>query len=420
MSSNSANKGPTVLGRGSATEEEQLRQTPAGVIPSDWEAIQLKDLAEFANGRPHEQDVSPGGRYKLITLDSIDINGNLKNEHKAIDEFDHSLERNDIVAVLSDIAHGNLLGLCDLIPADNAYVLNQRMGRLRISGANHPAFIRLQINRQQHHFRERGQGTSQKHIYRRDFDALWIPLPSEVEQRAIAEALSDVDGLLGALDALIAKKRDIKTAAMQQLLTGKTRLPWFSGMWSAKELGEIAQVTMGQSPSSKYYNREGDGLPLIQGNADTRDRQTIKRVYTTQVTKLGKRGDIIMSVRAPVGEIARAQFDVCLGRGVCAIRYHNEFLYHALVKSESKWAAVSTGTTFDAVNSDGVKRFLIELPEDIEEQIAVASVLSEMDAEIDALERRRNKTAEIKQGMMQQLLTGRIRLIEPALEEAGA
>ncbi|MDQ3007725.1 MAG: restriction endonuclease subunit S, partial [Chloroflexota bacterium] len=244
-----------------------------------------------------------------------------------------------------------------------------------------------------------------------------IPVPPLPEQHAIAAALSDVDALLNSLDALIAKKRLVKQGAMQELLTppsaagqaGKKRLVE-SGKWEVKPLSEIAEIIMGQSPSSTYYNKKGDGLPLIQGNADISNRQTIKRVFTTQVTKFGRSGDVLMSVRAPVGEISRAVFDVCLGRGVCAIRYPNDFLYHYLIFKEPTWAKLSKGSTFDAVNSADVKAFPIEIPTNETEQTAIAEILSDMDAKISALEQKREKTRLLKQGMMQELLTGRIRL----------
>ena len=238
-----------------------------------------------------------------------------------------------------------------------------------------------------------------------------VPMPSPPEQRAIAEALSDVDRLLGGLDRLIAKKRDLKQAAMQQLLTGQTRLPGFHGEWEVKRLGDVAEIVMGQSPSSSNYNTQGAGLPLIQGNADVANRETIKRVFTTQITKRGRTGDILMSVRAPVGEVSRATFDVCLGRGVCAIRYPNDFLYHCLIFLEPTWAKHSKGSTFDSVNSSDVKAVEIRLPADLPEQTAIAAVLTEMDAELAALEQRREKTRALKQAMMQELLTGRTRLI---------
>jgi type I restriction enzyme S subunit len=239
-----------------------------------------------------------------------------------------------------------------------------------------------------------------------------IPLPpTRAEQEAIAAALSDADALIESLEQLLAKKRQIKQGAMQELLTGKKRLPGFSGEWEVKRLGSIAEIIMGQSPSSSHYNNKGDGLPLIQGNADIYDRKTIKRVFTTEITKRGYSGDILMSVRAPVGEISRATFDICLGRGVCAIRYPNEWLYHALIAQEPAWAKLSKGSTFDSVNSTDLKGFVIAVPDDQSEQTAIAAILSDLDAELAALEDKLEKYRKIKQGMMQELLTGRIRLI---------
>jgi type I restriction enzyme S subunit len=232
-----------------------------------------------------------------------------------------------------------------------------------------------------------------------------------VEQDAIATALNDVDALLTGLDGLIAKKHDLKQATMQQLLTGQTRLPGFQGEWTARRLGEIAELVMGQSPSSSNYNTHGAGLPLIQGNADISGRKTIRRVFTTQVTKRGKTGDLLLSVRAPVGEVARATFDVCLGRGVCAIRFPNDFLYHYLVYLEPAWAKHSKGSTFESVNSMELRSVEVDMPTDSDEQVAIAATLSDMDAELSGLEARRDKTRALKQGMMQALLTGRIRLV---------
>ena len=108
-----------------------------------------------------------------------------------------------------------------------------------------------------------------------------------------------------------------------------------------------------------------------------------------------------MSVRAPVGEISRAGFDVCLGRGVCAIRFANDFMYHCLIYMEPTWAKHSKGSTFESVNSADVKALKLQLPTNRDEQTAIATVLSDMDLEPAALE----------QGMMQELLTGRTRLV---------
>lgn len=117
-----------------------------------------------------------------------------------------------------------------------------------------------------------------------------------------------------------------------------------------------------------------------------------------------------MSVRAPVDEVSRAVFDVCLGRGVCAIRFPSDFLYHYLIWLEPTWAKHSKGSTFDSVNSADVKALEISIPKPAE-QSAIAAILSDMDAEIAALESKLAKARQVKQGMMQELLTGRTRLI---------
>lgn len=235
------------------------------------------------------------------------------------------------------------------------------------------------------------------------------------EQKAIATALSDVDALIQQLEKLIKKKKAIKQGAMQQLLMppdkGGKRFKGFKGNWRKIQLGKFASINMGQSPLSKFYNQTGDGLPLVQGNADIKERKTIIRNYSSQITKIGNMGDIIMSVRAPVGAIARATFPCCLGRGVCSISYKNNFLYHLLIFMEKSWSSFSTGSTFDSINSKQLHDLEIMVPTDEIEQVAVANILDDMDSELEVLNNKRNKLLSIKNGMMQELLTGKTRLI---------
>jgi type I restriction enzyme S subunit len=223
-----------------------------------------------------------------------------------------------------------------------------------------------------------------------------------------------VDSLLTALDTLIAKKRLIKQGAMQELLTGKKRLRGFSGEWKVRNLGDLANIIMGQSPDSRYYNYESIGVPLIQGNADIQNRFTIQRVWTTQITKSCSKGDLILTVRAPVGAVGIATENSCVGRGVCALLPANidrDFLYHALVFRENDWKALEQGSTFTSANSKQIGEFPVSVSTSVKEQTSIAEILSNMDAEITALEARRQKTSLLKQGMMQELLTGRIRLV---------
>lgn len=395
------------------------KQTEVGVIPEDWGIGRLGDHSEITKlagfeYSTHFNSYKDGGeviviRGTNITHNSLDLSDVKTIPKSTSDKLPRSkLKEGDLV-----FAYVGTIGPVFLIDKDNRYHLGPNTARITCKDGLFPRFlfcyflsdlIRKEIT-------ERISTGAQPSLSMAKIRAFRILIPTKAEQKAIAEALSDVDALIESLEQLLAKKRHLKQGTMQELLTGRTRLPGFSGEWEVKRLEEIAEIVMGQSPSSAHYNNKGDGLPLIQGNADISNRKTIKRVFTTEVTKRGRCGDILMSVRAPVGEISRAAFDVCLGRGVCAIRYPNEFLYHALIAKEPVWAKLSKGSTFDSVNSTDVKAFGIELPMDNDEQTAIATILADMDTEIAAHEEKLAKARAIKQGMMQELLTGRIRLV---------
>jgi type I restriction enzyme, S subunit len=391
------------------------KHTEVGIIPDDWEVAPLSVLCRSICDGTH---FTP--RYVTYGIPFYSVENVTANDFdntKFISDAEHALlvrrckpERGDIL-----MTRIGSLGDTKLLDWDVNASIYVSLALLKPNERINPEYLyRYSRSRTFVLDVERRSllNATPKKINMGDIGAIPIPFPRSVqEQRAIAEALADADTLIESLEQRLAKKRQLKQGAMQDLLTGKRRLPGFSGEWEIKRLGDVAEIVMGQSPSSVSYNTQGLGLPLIQGNADIADRQTIRRVFTTALTKLGRAGDILMSVRAPVGEISRAMFDVCLGRGVCAIRYDNDFMYHYLIGQESRWSRLSKGSTFDSVNSADVKALDTCLPVDIDEQTAIAAILSDMDAEIAALEARLAKARQIKQGMMQELLTGRIRLV---------
>ncbi|MBN8740582.1 MAG: restriction endonuclease subunit S [Xanthomonadaceae bacterium] len=269
--------------------------------------------------------------------------------------------------------------------------------------------------------------TSVAAIYTRDLLALPFVLPPQSEQRAIAEALSDVEGLLGALDVLVAKKRAIKQATMQQLLTGKTRLPGFSGDWEARALGELVTFLSGGTPSrgaASYWSGE---IPWISASS-------LRTFYVWRSdTNLTKEGVAAGSRMAPVGatlllvrgsalhnEILAGLVTkpVCFNQDVKALVPNSllvpQFLtFYLHGKADELLRLVSSaGNTAGVLDTKILKAFEILLPKKPEQE-AISAALIDIDAEITALERRREKTHAIKQGMMQQLLTGRIRLVQP-------
>lgn len=188
----------------------------------------------------------------------------------------------------------------------------------------------------------------------------------------------------------------------------KLRFKEFSDEWKEKKLGEISEIIMGQSPDSKNYNEKNIGLPLIQGNADCKNRKVYPRLYTSEITKESIPNDIIMTVRAPVGAIAFSNIHSCIGRGVCAIRNTNNFIYHYLIKLENSWEKISQGSTFTAVNSNDIKKLQLILP-NIQEQQKIANFLSSIDKKISLTEEKLELFREYKKGVMQKIFSQELR-----------
>ena len=182
-------------------------------------------------------------------------------------------------------------------------------------------------------------------------------------------------------------------------LIPELRFPEFSGEWIEKRLGEVCEIVMGQSPDSKFYNQNKNGLPLIQG---ANDFEKINN-YTTQITKICEKNNIIMSVRAPVGTLTKAKQKSCIGRGVCAIK-GNDFIYYVLIKNQRKLKIYSQGTTFEAINSKDLKSLKIHIPPTLKEQQKIASFLSAVDEKIEITAKRIEKLKEYKKGLLQKLL----------------
>ena len=151
--------------------------------------------------------------------------------------------------------------------------------------------------------------------------------------------------------------------------------------WEQRKLGEVALVTMGQSPNGACYTDNPNDAVLVQGNADLKNGWVSPRVWTTEVTKTAKAGDLIMSVRAPVGAMGKTAYDVVLGRGVAGIA-GNEFLFQALSKKEAEgyWSTVSAGSTFDSINGDELRNTLVDCPRSELECKTIGDCLSKVDS----------------------------------------
>ncbi|MFV0229850.1 restriction endonuclease subunit S [Empedobacter falsenii] len=182
----------------------------------DWQEKKIKDLFIYKNGKSFENDLDDNGKYFLISLNSIDISGELKKTHKRLNNSDNSLSKGDIVMVLSDVAHGNFLGLSAVLPNDN-FVLNQRMAALKPFTEDNTFFIRYLINFNQKYFKLKGQGSSQLNLSKGDVENFKFFNPSIEEQTKIANFLSAIDNQIETVENQITKTETYKKGLLQQM-----------------------------------------------------------------------------------------------------------------------------------------------------------------------------------------------------------
>ena len=182
------------------------------------------------------------------------------------------------------------------------------------------------------------------------------------------------------------------------------RFAGFTDPWEQRKLGEMCQITMGQSPDGSTYSETPSDFILVQGNADLKDGWVFPRIWTTQKTKTADAGDLIMSVRAPAGTMGKTAYNVVLGRGVAGIK-GTEFIYQSLVKMDSDgyWKKLAAGSTFESINSDVVNGAELIIPQDIEEQIQIGSFFANLDNLITLHQRECDKLAQLKKSMLDQM-----------------
>lgn len=206
---------------------------------------------------------------------------------------------------------------------------------------------------------------------------------------------------------------------MEASKTPEIRFKVFNAAWEQRKLGEIALVTMGQSPNGACYTDNPNDAVLVQGNADLKDGWVSPRVWTTAVTKTAKAGDLIMSVRAPVGAMGKTAYDVVLGRGVAGIA-GNEFLFQALSKKEAEgyWSTVSAGSTFDSINGDELRNTPVNCPRSELECETIGDCLSKVDSLITLHQRKCDKLVKLKSAMLNKMFP-KFGETEPEIRFAG-
>jgi type I restriction enzyme S subunit len=425
------------------------KQTEVGVIPEDWEVASLGDcltlLTDFeANGsfehvarNVRVYDVEKFAWYVRAT--DLENNTPLTGV-RYVDQVSYRfLKKTTLVGGEVLITKRGEIGKVYLFQSKTPYATlapNLYLLKLKKQVVPEYVFAYFKYGNGNRTLKNINASTTLGALYKNDVKAIILPCPQVTEQRAIAGALSDVDSLLAKLDALLTKKRDLKQAAMQQLLTGQTRLPGFKvkhgckqtevGVipedWQVVALGDIGECLIGLT--YKPSNVKDDGtLVLRSSNIQEGVLAFNDNVYVD--VEIPERiriqdGDILVCVRngsrALIGKCALLDLRVIghtFGAFMSVFRTPDSAFIFQQFQSDliKRQINENIGATINQITNANLNSFKIPLPTNGEERNAIATVLSDMDAEIAALESRREKTRALKQGMMQELLTGRIRLV---------
>ncbi|WP_323001899.1 restriction endonuclease subunit S [Denitromonas sp.] len=403
------------------------KQTEVGEIPEDWDVSTVGGEFEVRLGKMLDAEKNVGVSKPFL--------GNRAVQWGRIDVSDLGeirLSPDDLQRYR--LREGDLL-VCEGGEVGRAAIWQQPLGecyyqkalhRLRPKRGYNVTFMLnlLQRYSQSGVLQNYVTQTSIAHLPKDKFEALPIPVPPTLsEQQAIADALGDADALIESLEHLLAKKRQIKQGTMQALLTGQQRLPGFDGAWVQTTLGQTATIQRGASPrpiDDPIWFDENSAVGWVRISDVTKAgiylTETSQRLSENGVqhSRPVAAGSLIMSICATVGLPVITRLDTCIHDGFVVfdkLAAEQRFLYYSLKFIEGNWSRHGqTGSQMN-LNTGLINATAIEIPATHEEQTAIATVLTDMDAEIAALDAKLAKARALKQGMMQTLLTGRIRLV---------
>ena len=418
-------------------KETKFKQTEVGMIPSDWEVKTFCELFEvLPNNTLSRAELNKEyGSYKNVHYGDIlvefgewidcsnvglpFINSNAKFNHTVLQDGD---------IVIADTAEDETVGKStEITNAKNKKIvsgLHTIPIRPKIKFA--PKWLGYYINSACWHDQILPfiTGTKVSAISKAAVSQTKLFFPAKIEeQQRIANALSDVDTLIANLEKLIAKKKNIKQGAMQQLLTGKQRLSGFDGVWEHDKLGNIAEMNSGGTPSSENSHYYGGKIPFLSISDMTKSG---KYIFVTEksITQLGldnssarvyPAGTLLYAMYASLGKCSISKIDLAISQAILGFKLSNlidrDFMYYYFCFIENTIKNIGQTGTQSNLSKSIVENFEIYHPHDVSEQQAIAKILSDMDTEIATLETKLAKYRKLKTGMMQQLLTGKIRLV---------
>lgn len=405
------------------------KQSEIGIIPEDWEVKTIGEISKLKNGYAFSSDFFSKTGPIVITPGNFKLEGGLKFNDKNTIRYsgyiskEMQFQNGDLLIVMTDLTPDcNLLGKPGIVNSEDIILHNQRIGKITVT-SNHINqdflywfFVSDLFSKR---MKVTATGSTVRHTSVGSINNTLIAIPSKSEQTAIATALSDTDALINSLEKLIAKKRNIKHGAMQQLLKPKEG-------WEVKKLGEVADISRGGSPRpiENYITNQPNGINWIKIGDISKGAKyietTAEKIIQAGVSssRFVHEGDFLLSNSMSFGRPYILKTKGCIHDGWLVIHnyehyFDREFLYYIL-GSESvlaQYKVMASGSSVLNLNKEIVKDVFINCPVSIEEQTRIATILSDMDNEIQTLETKLEKYKKVKLGMMQNLLTGKVRLL---------
>lgn len=381
-----------------------------------WEEKVLGEVTEYLSDGTHFSPKSQNGEYKYITsknirnsgLDLSDVSYISAEEHQEIYKR-CSVKFGDLLLTKDGASTGN----CCINFLDEEFSLLSSVAVLRPKQKKHNANFLCQVLQSpigQNEIKGSMAGQAITRITLEKLRAYKFNFPLYEEQTHLGLFFRRLDSQIAESRAVLEKNHQLKKAMLAKMFPAngekipKIRFKGFEGEWESRKLGDVVEIVMGQSPSSTSYTDNPSDFILVQGNADMKNGKVCPRVWTTECIKLGAAGDIVMSVRAPVGDVGKTDYDIVVGRGVCAIK-GNEFIYQTLwkMKLDGYWNSLSSGSTFESINSNDVKNSEILIPIQ-EEQTAIGNFFRQLDETIALQSAEIEKLNQLKKGLLAAML----------------
>lgn len=369
----------------------------------DWEQRKLGDIATFINGRAYSKnELLHQGKYKVLRVGNFYTNDSWYYSDMELDK--------KYYANYGDLLYTWSATFGPHIWKGEKVIYHYHIWKIILSDEITKNFTLQLLEHDKNRLLAEKSGSTMIHLTKKDMENKEIVIPSSTnEQDKVGLLLTKLDYLITLQQRKLKELQQVKQTLSQFLLNGNThtrptlRLNGFEDIWKENKLKDIAKISMGQSPSSNNYNKKGNGKILIQGNADIDNGGIRPRVWTTEITKLANKNDILLTVRAPVGELAITNREVVIGRGIAAIK-GNKFIYNLLVQKNKEhfWDRISSGSTFKSISSNDIKQLKVYIPSEKEETL-IASVLETIKNKIDFQNERINVINKLKKYLLTNL-----------------